>query len=264
MFAPAKVTPYTDHQAVRTVVRFMREHAAEPLSLKEMAEVAFLSPYHFNRVFRRVTGIPPGRFLTALRLEKAKHFLLTSNLRITDICFEVGYNSLGTFSSRFSQLVGLSPYDFRSLARGDHSLDRNVFTSETAKGQTAALSGTVVAGQAGDPGAAAMPVFIGLFKTPVPQNQPVVCTVLPEPGAFRLDSVPDGRYYVFAASFPWSDDPSAYLLPGERQELFQVGAGDRPVVVRHGRFHGQTELTLRRMQITDPPLLSALLPRPLN
>lgn len=86
-------------------------------SLDTLAEVANLSPFHFNRLFRRATGIPPVQFLYALRLEQAKRLVLTTGLPITDICFEVGYSSLGSFVRRFTEMVGCSPGRLRSLAR---------------------------------------------------------------------------------------------------------------------------------------------------
>jgi AraC family transcriptional regulator len=92
--------------AVERVLATMRERLDEDLTLHVMADVARLSPYHFTRVFRHVTGIPPCEFLTALRLQEAKRLLLTTGLSVTDVCFEVGYSSLGTFTTRFTHLIG--------------------------------------------------------------------------------------------------------------------------------------------------------------
>ena len=60
------------HRVVERVILKMREQLDEPFSLQEMAKIAYLSPFHFNRVFRQITGIPPTQFLYALRLEAAK------------------------------------------------------------------------------------------------------------------------------------------------------------------------------------------------
>jgi transcriptional regulator GlxA family with amidase domain len=103
--------------AAERVVREMRQRLGDSLTLDEMAEIAMMSPYHFNRVFRRLTGIPPSQFLGALRLEAAKRLLLTSERSVTEICFEVGYNSLGTFTTRFNQLVGLRQLSYASSLR---------------------------------------------------------------------------------------------------------------------------------------------------
>ena len=105
------------HQAVERVIRMMHDRLDEPLTLQEMSRIAYISPCHFNRTFRQITGIPPNQYFYALRLETAKRLLLTTNTSVTDVCFDVGYNSLGTFIRRFTGLVGLSPSRFRSLAR---------------------------------------------------------------------------------------------------------------------------------------------------
>src|ERR687894_27146 len=104
------------HRAtVERVVTEMRDRVDATLSLRAMAEIAHLSPHHFARTFRRVTGIPPGAFLGALRLQRAKELLLTTDLSASEVCYEVGYASLGTFTSRFTQLVGVSPGRMRRL-----------------------------------------------------------------------------------------------------------------------------------------------------
>src|SRR5436853_2809282 len=110
------VTLTTQMQAVERVIQTMHIHLHEVLTLEDLASVACLSPSHFHRVFRRVIGIPPGEFLSALRFQMARCLLLTTSLSVTDICFEVGYTSLGSFTSRFTQLVGLSPRLLRQRA----------------------------------------------------------------------------------------------------------------------------------------------------
>ena len=110
-------TTAAHHEAVERVIRVMRDRLDEPLTLQEMSRIAYISPYHFNRIFRQITGIPPNQFFYAMRLETAKRLLLTTNTSVTDLCFDVGYNSLGTFIRRFTGLVGVSPSRFRSLAR---------------------------------------------------------------------------------------------------------------------------------------------------
>ena len=71
------------------VISAMHEHLYDPLSLQDMADIAHYSPFHFNRLFRKITGIPPNHFLYALRLSRAKRLLEETDLNVTDICFEV-------------------------------------------------------------------------------------------------------------------------------------------------------------------------------
>src|SRR5688572_21023878 len=103
-------------RAVERVITDARARLCEPISLRDMSRVAYLSEFHFNRVFHQITGLPPAKFISAMRLNEAKRLLLNTNLSITDISFEVGYTSLSTFTRRFNQRVGLGPREFRYLA----------------------------------------------------------------------------------------------------------------------------------------------------
>jgi AraC-like DNA-binding protein len=86
---------------------------AEPLSLEEMAAVACLSKYHFARMFKATYGVAPMEHVSERRIERAQDLLRATNLTVTEVCFAVGYSSLGSFSSRFHALVGESPSDFQ-------------------------------------------------------------------------------------------------------------------------------------------------------
>src|SRR5947207_13259213 len=105
-------------QAVESAIQAMHTHLHEVLTLEDLASVACLSPSHFNRVFCRLIGIPPGEFLSALRFQRARQLLLTPSLSVTDICFVVGYPCTGSFTSRVRRLVGLSPRASRQRAHG--------------------------------------------------------------------------------------------------------------------------------------------------
>jgi AraC-like DNA-binding protein len=88
-----------------------------PIPLDRAAREACLSPFHFQRLFARTFGETPNRFLTRLRMDRAQRLLAAGDLPVTEVCLEVGYSSLGTFSSRFAALTGQSPSDFRREAR---------------------------------------------------------------------------------------------------------------------------------------------------
>src|SRR5208282_1421021 len=103
--------------SVVRAIRHMKEHLAEPLDLDALAQIAAISKFHLVRVFDETTGTTPHHFLSCLRVQRAKELLLQSETTITDVCLEVGYNSLGTFSKTFSELVGLSPQEFRAMPK---------------------------------------------------------------------------------------------------------------------------------------------------
>jgi AraC-like DNA-binding protein len=253
--------------SVRTVERVidaMHERLDCTLTLDEMAEIALLSPFHFARLFRDIVGVPPGAFHAALRLAEAKRLLLTTQISVTDVCFAVGYRSLGSFTTRFTNLVGLPPGRLRD--RG-HELDiprrapqrvaeaapRPDSVKEPATPAFGALVRGYISGDDVTPG----PLFVGLFPTSIAQGRPVLGTLLPAPGPYALAGVPDGCYYLVAAALPWSGTPLAYLLPDDDARL-RIGRSAEPVSVRQGRASGVTDLALRRSRRLDPPVVVAL------
>ncbi|MET7863993.1 AraC family transcriptional regulator [Micromonospora taraxaci] len=86
---------------------------AEPLDIPALARIAHVSEAHFIRTFRATFGETPHRYLQRRRVERAMTFLVETNRDVTDICYAVGFGSLGTFSRTFRQIVGESPSDFR-------------------------------------------------------------------------------------------------------------------------------------------------------
>lgn len=243
-------------EAVERVTRAMRERLEEPMSLQAMADTALLSPYHFNRVFSEVTGVSPSRFLAALRFEAAKRLLLTTEASVTEICFEVGYNSLGTFTTHFTEAVGVSPRGLRRVRQESVVAQMRALADEMRGPGRAMGVGPSLAGWITATGAFDGPVFVGLFTTPVPQGRPVCCTLLSGPGPYCLPDLSDGAYYAFAAAFPWSHDPLAYLLP--RHSEVYIGATGNPIVVDAGAVTGGGDMELRSLRSTDPPMLIAL------
>src|SRR5689334_922075 len=89
-------------------------HFAEPLDVDGIAAVAGVSKYHFIRCFRMTYGETPMRYLTRRRIERAQDLLRAANLTVTEICMLVGFSSLGSFSAKFSELVGESPTAYRN------------------------------------------------------------------------------------------------------------------------------------------------------
>src|SRR6058998_2332578 len=86
---------------------------AEPLDVATVAAVAHVSEAHFSRSFRATFGETPHRYLQRRRVERAMFLLRESDRSITDICLDVGFNSLGTFSRTFREIVGQSPLAYR-------------------------------------------------------------------------------------------------------------------------------------------------------
>jgi transcriptional regulator GlxA family with amidase domain len=99
--------------ALRRVHDHIDLHFAEPLTLGELARLVGMSKFHLIRAFRTAYGETPMRYLSRRRIERAQDLLRVANLTVTEICMLVGFSSLGSFSARFSQLVGESPTAYR-------------------------------------------------------------------------------------------------------------------------------------------------------
>ena len=88
-------------------------HYAEPLDLGTVAAVAGISKYHFQRLFAATYGRSPAAYQSQRRVERAQDLLRATNLTVTEVCHAVGFTSLGSFSSRFRELVGETPQEFQ-------------------------------------------------------------------------------------------------------------------------------------------------------
>ncbi|MEV0001787.1 helix-turn-helix transcriptional regulator [Micromonospora sp. NPDC050980] len=182
------------NRAVERVINTMCDKLSEPLTVDDLAREARFSKFHFTRLFRRVTGVSPGQFLGALRLHEAKRLLSTTEMNVTHIGLLVGYRSIGTFSTRFARIVGLSPATYRRRVRRD-STRRDGSAGAPPSGIRANIHlppGVVPAG----------PIFLALFADAVPRCRPVRSTILTRPGPCYLDEVPPGPWYLLCHVVP--------------------------------------------------------------
>jgi transcriptional regulator GlxA family with amidase domain len=109
--------PHTTFVKLCRARDLLRDCLGEPIALADAAAEADLSAWHFLRLFRHTFGETPHQFLTRLRIERAKDLLTVSGRSVTDICFDVGFSSLGSFSTLFARHVGASPIIFRRRMR---------------------------------------------------------------------------------------------------------------------------------------------------
>jgi AraC-like DNA-binding protein len=92
---------------------------AEPLNIPALAQIALVSEAHFIRTFRATFGETPHRYLQRRRVERSMFLLRETDRSITDVCMDVGFNSLGTFSRTFREIMGESPSDYRKRSRSE-------------------------------------------------------------------------------------------------------------------------------------------------
>lgn len=104
------------HESLSRARQLIDEQYAQPLDLDELARAANFSRYHFLRAFQRAFHATPHEYLTRKRIEQAKEYLAESEFTVTEICFQVGFESLGSFSTLFHKVVGWSPSIYRARA----------------------------------------------------------------------------------------------------------------------------------------------------
>ena len=115
---PAEVQHLRDLELLRRVRDRIDRDYAQPLDVEALARDAHMSAGHLSREFRLAYGEPPYSYLMTRRIERAMALLRRGDLSVTEVCFEVGCSSLGTFSTRFTELVGMSPSTYRRDASG--------------------------------------------------------------------------------------------------------------------------------------------------
>ena len=101
------------HKQVRLARRVLDRNYSAPITIEDLSREVALSPFYLIRAFRHVYKQTPHQYLVGRRIAKAKELLRNSDLSVTDICMEVGFESLGSFSVLFRKVVGLSPSAYR-------------------------------------------------------------------------------------------------------------------------------------------------------
>jgi AraC family transcriptional regulator len=195
-----------------------------------------------------MTGVPHRLFLSALRLQAAKRLLLTSCASVTDVCFEVGYSSLGTFIRRLTKITGFSPIGIQPASR-----ELAVGLKSDFPASDPDRSGSVVRGDIDVPADFRGPAFIGAFQTRAPISPLVACTVARAGGQFEILGVPDGHYYLIAAALPAVSKLIEYFICESA-----LRAASRGVIVRGGLASGEVRLALSAPQPLDVPMVLAL------
>jgi AraC family transcriptional regulator len=239
------------YESVERVITAMRGQLDQPMTLQQMARIGYASPYHFNRTFRQITGVPPSQFLYALRLDAAKRMLTETQKKVIDICYEVGYRSVGTFTRRFADVLGVSPVRFRKLT-DSRTRPLPLQPMDGANGRRA-HPGARITGCIAAPDDFHGFIAVGLFTTRIPQGKPVSCTLVKDRGVYHLEGAPEGDFYLFAVGLKEPADASVYFDYGTAMR-----AGGHPVRISRNSVQGHTSLELRPPSPFDPPLLLVL------
>jgi AraC family transcriptional regulator len=239
-------------EAIAACVTHMREHLADPMRLDDLSQRVAMSKFHFVRTFERVTGAPPHCFLTCLRIDKAKQLLAGTKQPITEICWTVGYASLGTFSSTFTALVGMTPTAYRQWAICPpppeqwvawcllHSLRHRPCASPSQ------LRGNIES---------CMPlqdsiIFVGAFDRGAPQGRPMCGTVAVGANRYFMDRPPAPRFRLLAVQLSLQ---AAATCGATGLAVCAVGTSE----VFNSEYVGESAgtLRLRPPNDVDPPVI---------
>ena len=109
----------TLHPSVKSVIEYMKYHLGSPISIGEMADIANLSRYHFSRLFKAETGVSPYDYLLGMKMDMARHLLTTTDQRVNEIAYSLGYQSGMGFTMAFTKREGMAPGEYRKR-NGDH------------------------------------------------------------------------------------------------------------------------------------------------
>jgi AraC family transcriptional regulator len=241
------------NSAVERAIYCMWKRYSGPLSLHDIAQSAILSRFHFSRIFKEATGVSPGRYLSAVRIYQAKRMLVTTPMKVTDISFAVGFDSLGSFTNHFTDSVGISPSRFRRMVR-DRGFEPPCWPRQA---RASSRAGGMVAGAISLPEDYRVArVYLGAFSTPIVQGSPasaVVADVISsgQPSRYRLADVPEGMWFIHAVAVADSTDPE----PWTRRSLL---VGDHEAVTVVAGVAVLADISLRPKCATDLPILLAL------
>lgn len=116
LYTPRKSGAQRDAGVIEEIVSYINEHFYEDLSVRALADMAMLSPYHFIRVFKRETSFTPHEYIVNTRMDTAKFMLKNTRMSIKDICFQTGFSNESVFCTAFKKKVGATPAEYRNLS----------------------------------------------------------------------------------------------------------------------------------------------------
>ncbi|KMM39269.1 helix-turn-helix transcriptional regulator [Guptibacillus hwajinpoensis] len=240
---------------IEQVLKYIKAHLCDSVTLSDLANQAGYSRYHFNRIFKETIGLPPLYYISALRLQMAKDLLLNTNLRVRDIGMEIGQQSLGTFTTRFTEKVGMTPAQFRNTVTkaSQHLRSLQHLRDWTDLGNFSNsipnINGTINATEQFEG-----VILIGLFPKPIPEGYPLNGTLVSSLGKFSIKGVEPGVYYLFATSVSWEMAAQDFMLPHKTLR----SRSKKPIIVEPESEVPHQKVTLRPPHIEDSPILISL------
>ncbi|TJY41543.1 helix-turn-helix transcriptional regulator [Cohnella pontilimi] len=240
---------------IDAAIVYIHNNIYEPISLSKLSKHVGYSPYHFIRLFKAQTGLSPRYFISSLRIQKAKELLLHTHLTIRDVAQQVGHESLGTFTTRFAEKVGVTPSNFRIQETFAQSQLRSFLELPQGEILEASLgNGASVAGSLHSDIPFEGIVLIGLFHKPIPDSLPQYGMIRLSLGDFRFSNVTPGTYYLMATTVSWKMNAVDIMLPNA---TLRTRHHD-PIFVGAGQEVSRGQVTLYPPDLNDPPILISL------
>ncbi|SDK46530.1 helix-turn-helix domain-containing protein [Sediminibacillus albus] len=244
-----------EYPEIDEVIAYIHKHLDDDLPLSRLAHQAAYSPYHFSRIFKEKTGLSPYQYVSSLKLQRAKSLLLNTNLTVRDVSMEIDQQSLGTFTTRFTERVGMTPTQFR---KSSSQVPTYLQSLKCHKDSTEQLIISTSQNNVEGTIEADVPlhgvILIGLFTKPIPQGLPQYGTLLYSLGQFKFTDVRPGIYYLMAAAIFWEMKANEILVPHQTLRA----KANQPIKVGAGMKIPKQHLTLRGPLLDDPPILISL------
>ncbi|GGP13017.1 helix-turn-helix transcriptional regulator [Oceanobacillus neutriphilus] len=244
----------TQGKTVQDSILFIQQNLDKDLSLSVLANEAAYSPYHFSRMFKRQVGVSPMYFISSLRLQLAKKLLLDTAFPIREIGLEVGQQSLGTFTTRFTNSIGMTPASFRTTRQYSEEYMTHLKQDKSQSTVISSSSFQQLSGSIHIEEAFNGIIFAGLFPKPIPEGLPVRGTLLMHSESFHITNIPVGTYFLMATAISWDMDSKTILIPRETLRARHP----YPICIDGKRSVPETHLIMRKPVITDPPILISL------
>jgi AraC family transcriptional regulator len=243
------------YQAARSLADAIRSEPSSAVQIDRFCDDRSLRYRDFLIAFKRLSGTTPVRFLQSHRIDQAKRLLARPDITIANICYELGYESVSTFTRTFTGLVGLTPSSFRCLISQVKNWEMGWFLNELQRVMPRTGLIREIPGFLSTTHARGEITFIGLFGSAIPGNELIAGAVIVGQGRFNLNvGVQAKSLFVLAASFEADATPLDTLFPDSgRIRVASIALSPQNI-----KTLAPIALHLRPMSCLDPPIVYAL------
>lgn len=241
-----------DFNDIEKITKFIVEHIECDLSLRDIGKYMNYSEFHLSRNFKKQTGYSIRQYIEAVKVKKGIESLMFSDESVTDIAYNIGHKSLGTFSNIFKKHTGISPVNYRFNSKMaylflvkwiekksilnyyssfKHSENKLSITLEYPKKYKSRIN------------------CVGLFPTSIPKEFPIVGVATTNRLEFTMENIPNGQYYLLACEIMEDLNLTKnYVLENNFRAKFPE------MLVFSGKTHLFHKLEMRRPIESDPPI----------